>query len=150
MIRVRYEDLIGATETVGRTLCTHMGIAYDPAMQNFHHDQRTRRNAGRTQAWENLAKPVLSDNAQKYKTVLSDADLRYVELRCARFMRAFGYPLETDAGTLSPQAAEAEAKALQRQLSPGEDAHPPSPREAEQRAHRVQIIQRIVARSEAA
>jgi len=150
MIQVRYEDLIGDTEVVGRTLCDHVGIAYDPAMLNFHQDQRTQRNASRTQAWENLARPVLSDNAQKYKAVLSDADLRYVELRCARFMRAFGYALETDADTLSPQAAEVEAKALQSQLSPGEDAHPPSPREAEQRARRAQIIQRIVARSEAA
>jgi hypothetical protein len=150
MICVRYEDLIGNTEAVGRTLCSHVGIAYDPAMLNFHQDQRTKRNANRTQAWENLARPVLSDNAQKYKTVLSDADLRYVELRCAHFMRAFGYPLQTDAGTISPTAAKAEAKALEAQLSPGEDANPPGKREAEQRTRRAQIIKRIVARSEAA
>ncbi|PHS29132.1 MAG: hypothetical protein COA85_02050, partial [Robiginitomaculum sp.] len=150
MIRVRYEDLIGDTEAVGHTLCKHVGIAYDPAMLNFHQDQRTRRNANRTQAWENLAQPVLSDNAQKYKTVLSDADLRYVELRCARFMHAFDYALETDADTLIPKAAETEAIALENQLSPGEAVNPPSPREAEQRARRAQIIKRIVARSEAA
>ncbi|PHS27970.1 MAG: hypothetical protein COA84_02950 [Robiginitomaculum sp.] len=149
MIRVRYEDLISNTEAVGHTLCTHLGIAYDPAMLNFHQDQRTKRNASRTQAWENLARPVLAGNAQKYKTVLSDADLRYVELRCARLMHVFDYALDTDADTLSPTAAEAEFKALVTRLSPGEDVNPPSPREAEQRERRTQMIKRVVARSEA-
>ncbi len=150
IIQVRYEDLIQNTEAQAQALCTHLGIGYDPAMLNFHQDQRTQRNAKRTQAWENLAKPILTGNAQKYKSVLSAAEIRYVELRCASLMRAFDYPLQSDAGAFSPEAAQAEARKLETELSPGEDASEPSPREQHQRDERQKIIKRIVARAGAA
>ncbi len=147
IIRVRYEDLIQNTEDTARALCTHHGLAYDPAMLDFHQDSRVQRNAQRTQAWENLAKPVLSDNAQKYKSILSEADIRYVELRCAPLMHAFDYPLHTDAGAIAPDELASETQKLEDQLSPGEDATPPSKREHEQRQNRQKIIKRIMARS---
>ncbi len=146
IVRVRYEDLIAETEETANTLCKHLDLAYDPAMLNFYQDPRTRRNAGRTQAWENLAKPVQKNNAQKYKSILSDADIQYVELRCAGLMRTFGYPLDSDAASLDPDRAALETQKLENQIMPGEAATPPSKREQEQREQRQHIIDRIVQR----
>ncbi len=146
---VRYEDLIKTTQETSRALCKHLGIAYDPAMLNFHLDQRTRRNAKRTQAWENLAKPVLTKNAEKYKTILTKTDIHYVELRCVSLMQEFGYSLQTDAGSLDQTCAKSLAQTLEAELSPGEDVSTPSAREADQRKHRHEIIERVISRSTA-
>jgi Sulfotransferase family len=146
MVQIRYEDLIENTEQTARTLCKHHGLAYDPAMLNFHQDPLTQKNAKRTQAWENLARPVLSDNAGKYAHVLTPDDIRYVELRCADLMHTFHYPLSSDAADLSAAQRDTEAAALENQLSAGAAAAPPSKREQVQREQRQRIIARVLAR----
>ena len=143
---VRYEDLVGerTVETL-RQLTAALGLSYEEGMLDFHRHLRTQRNARRIAAWANLARPVLKGNSGKYRDVLSEADLRYVELACFPLMNALGYPcdltselpgledLPTQLGQLRPLLAQGRYQV-------GED-------EREIREHRLAAIKRVLGRS---
>lgn len=140
---LRYEDLISEPEISARMLCRAIGIDFDGNMLEYHADDRTRRNADKVSAWNNLAKPVLGSNAGKYKTALSGTDIRCIELSCARLMTIFGYAFETDAASVSPEKARAEIAELLPLVS-GSIASPPSSGgDATMLADRQKLIERV-------
>ncbi len=85
----------------------------------------------------------MNDNAGGYRSSLTGTDVRYIELRCGKLMRHFGYPLDNDVTSGAP--GEAEAERLEPGLSPGryvvEDAH-----EVGIRQRRLEAMQRVLGR----
>ncbi|MEQ8857303.1 MAG: sulfotransferase [Pseudomonadales bacterium] len=140
---LRYEDLIAEPQTHLKALARFMGIAYDDSVLEYYRDPRTRANAERIEAWQNTGRPIMRDNAGGYRRVLSDTDVRYIELRCARLMQRFGYPTESAIDTDAIDRAE--LARLEGQLTPGryqiEDD-----REMEIRKRRLDAIHRVLAR----
>lgn len=90
----RYEDLIADPESVLTGLCQFLGLEFDEEMLAYHQRDSTRKMAGKLDAWSNLARPVMSDNANKYRRVLSSNSIRMVETWLADLMKFFDYPLE--------------------------------------------------------
>ena len=49
----------------------------------------------------------MRDNSGEFENVLSDAEIRYVELRCGRLMKTFGYALRSnDDAVFDPDEVE--------------------------------------------
>lgn len=93
--RIRYEDMVNTPEQALPELCRFLNIPYTPAMLQFHEKADTQANAARIANWENLAKPLLNDNTGKYRSGLSEAEIRYIESHCHEEMQAHGYTPET-------------------------------------------------------
>ncbi len=86
-----YEGLLTDPATELKRAVEWVGLNYEPAMLESHKREQVRRNSKRVHAWENLAKPVMSNNSGKYASILSPQEIEYVELCCHEAMREFGY-----------------------------------------------------------
>ncbi len=88
-LTVRYEDLLGEPEAELKRICAFLGEAYRPEMLTFYQGQvaypTDRRNA------ENLRRPVLTDNTQKWRTQMSARDLRIFEALAHESLERYGY-----------------------------------------------------------
>ena len=139
---VRYEDLLADAEATIRQVCEFLALPYSADMLGFHDDAVTRENARRIGDWANLERPVLRDNSQKYRTALSELEVRYVEALCQTEMRFLGYALDHPPGdptTLEHELVrlEAETPVEPVELSADERAI---------RARRLRVIERICSR----
>lgn len=88
---VRYEDLTADPEAVCRTICSVLGIPFSLNMLDFYKDELTQTNANRVGAWNNLARPVMSNNSRKFAKELSPAEISAIETICFHEMKYFGY-----------------------------------------------------------
>ena len=92
---VRYEDLIENPEEELREICEFLGLKFQKRMLYFHESEQARREAEKTQYWENLSQPVMSDNKGKFYKNLTDYEVRIFESVAAEELRHLGYPLTT-------------------------------------------------------
>jgi len=147
---LRYEDLIAAPETELCKVCAFLGLPFSEAMLRFHEEPSTRVNAARLRDWENLSRPVMSQNKRKYRAALSEAEIRCVEGICRTEMEILSYPLEYQRS--EPVPAEAVLETGPTPDAPdAPDASeaseaPAEGREAEIRARRIEILNRILSR----
>lgn len=86
-----YEELIDRPVELAEKITGFLGIPHDPAVANFYKDDLTRANAQKQGAWSNLEKGVMSDNKEKYRKELTDAEVLAVEKICWYEMRHLGY-----------------------------------------------------------
>ncbi|MBM3618241.1 MAG: sulfotransferase [Alphaproteobacteria bacterium] len=87
---LRYEDIITTPQETLEGLCAFLNVPYSPQMLDFHSKEETKANAARIQNWENLSKPLLAENLGKYRTGLSETEIRFIEATCQEEMRALG------------------------------------------------------------
>ena len=88
---IRYEDLLKEPVMQLKTLCKFLAIDFEPTMIEFHSDPYTNRNAGCAAEWQNLQKPLLKDNYNKYINELTEEEIRYIEGQSVDHMKMFGY-----------------------------------------------------------
>jgi len=141
---VRYEDLLQDTEAKLGTVLSWMDLRYSADILQFHRDKRTRRNASRISAWDNLGTGVMHNNHAKYLTGLSPDEIRYIELRCAHLMRVFDYPLSEADESADEGVRQAQICQLEALLDPGEYALEPA--ESAIRQKRLDTIRKILNR----
>ena len=93
---VRFEDLVTQPERQARRICEFLDVPYTPKMLEFHTDPLVVQNATWNPSWNDLSKPIQSDNRGFYKEQLSEVEIRYVEAVCAEEMEFFGYKRDFD------------------------------------------------------
>ena len=103
---VAYEDLIAHPEDVLSKLCAFLDLGFDPAMLEFHRDERDwfkargrRDNQGQGQndqrAYRNwqIHQPLM-DKRFQWRELLTPDEVARVETECAALMAHFGYQPE--------------------------------------------------------
>lgn len=90
----RYEDLISEPEEILGKLCSFIGVEFDVEMLDFHKGELARRRANTSDLRKNVAKPIMSDNAGKYRTELSEEEIKSIEKRVGQLMGMLGYRCE--------------------------------------------------------
>lgn len=99
-VTVHYEELIASTaDTMSRVL-QEIGETIEDSCFNTNAEKAAE--VAQNPYWKNLAKPVLSDNAGKYREQLSEVEVAIVETTCKDQMLALGYQLETTASWHQP------------------------------------------------
>lgn len=98
---LRYETLIADTERELRRLTSFLGIRFEQSMLQFYELPATGSSADSAAEWKNLAKPLMKNNYNKYKSELSQDEIAFVEEQCREIMPLFNYQAENKAGTLS-------------------------------------------------
>jgi len=102
---LRYEDLLDQPELCVRQICGFLDEDFEPGMLRFHEGREAQTSATLSESWQNTAKPVLSNNAGKYRKHLSTDEVRMVEAVCAPLMQRLGYPLDHPDPRFEPSVA---------------------------------------------
>lgn len=141
---LRYEDLLTTAEKSLHSICQNLKLAFNPEMLAFFQASATRTNARKSKDWQNLEKPLMQKNFNKYSSGLNRDEIRYIESQCAAEMDFLGY--NRDWETLG------DADALELEIEPLEVHEKPEYQklpEAERtmRAKRYEVEKRIKARN---
>ena len=88
---VAYEALVKNPKQVLLPFLTSIGLEWDVGLLNFHSNTQTIANALNQSAWENLSKPVLADNTNKYERELTPDEAKMIERITYFEMLALGY-----------------------------------------------------------
>ena len=111
---LRYEDLLADPEEQLSRLCKFLDLGWTPEMLDFHTRPSTVENSRRLRDWANLEKPLLTANSSKYRSGLSELEIRTVEAVCRKEMEFLGYAPDFDRGdpeSLRTALAEVESGA---------------------------------------
>jgi hypothetical protein len=95
---LRYEDLIGDPERELRRVTDFLGLSFEPALLAHHEAEDSLREAGKTDYWTNLAKPVLSENRGKFRRELLRREVAVFEHVAGSVLELFGYPRVDESG----------------------------------------------------
>ena len=87
----RYEDLLAKPEKVLGGLSAFLGVQFEKGMLEFNQTEYAASLAVAGGPRENLTKPLIADNAAKYRTGLSVEQIRMVEIHVGDLMERFGY-----------------------------------------------------------
>lgn len=94
ILLVKFEDLIKRSEETVYQVCEFLELPYEPGMLEFYKNANVTKNARAVTAWADLAKPIIADNFNNYKTGLSETQIRFVEAYCHKEMESLGYELD--------------------------------------------------------
>ena len=87
---VHYDALLEQPESTLRYVCEFLQEPYDPAMLEFYRNKAAYRTDRRN--LENLRKPIMNDNREKWRSSLSPRQLRLFEAVAGDELERRGYP----------------------------------------------------------
>ncbi len=99
VLKVRYEDLLAAPELELRKICSFIGATYQPEALDYYHSEESHKTALSGVMWENVEKPVIADNFNKYKKELTPDDILIFEQVAGDTLRKLGYSLDLNGST---------------------------------------------------
>lgn len=93
---LRYENLIDHPEDELRRLCDVIGVPFREEMLNYFQSHESERTARAGKMWENLSKPVMASNKEKFLRELSAEQLNIFEQVAGNMLVDLGYRRVTD------------------------------------------------------
>ena len=91
VIQVKYEDLLGQPQKVLGELCSFIGVEYSDVAMEYHQSSESWETANSGLMWQNVVKPVLSDNHNKFLKELSEEDILIFEQVAGDTLEKLGY-----------------------------------------------------------
>jgi hypothetical protein len=92
---LNYETLIAQPETVIRDLCNFLDIAYNDNMLSFYNSHESKATAAAGEMWQNLEKPIMSNNTGKFHKELTSEEIEIFEMVNEDVLKELDYPLFT-------------------------------------------------------
>jgi len=102
LLKLHYEALVADPEATVKRVCAFIGEPFEDRMLRYFETPEARKGGHLSESWTNIRHPVLSQNAGKYKTQLSETEIRAVETVAGEAMQQLGYPLELPPATNEP------------------------------------------------
>lgn len=93
-VSIKYEDLISEPQSTMEKVFAYLKI---PAEPQCFSTNKTNKESQRNPHWENLAKPILSNNSNKFLSELSQEEVAIVESVAKKQMQIFSYEFTTSA-----------------------------------------------------
>lgn len=90
-LSVSYEHLTSEPEATAHRICDFLGVAYRPAMLEYHLTDEARRAASSSNLWGNVTNPVIKNNTRKYLSEASEQDVRIFESVAGHVLDVLGY-----------------------------------------------------------
>ena len=90
-IPVMYENLIRDPENTLRILLHHMGLQFEATMLQYHQTNEAQKTAEAGKMWDNVRKPVMVTNSNKFLSQLSEEDVRIFESVAGDVLQRHGY-----------------------------------------------------------
>ncbi|NVJ70140.1 MAG: sulfotransferase [Alphaproteobacteria bacterium] len=92
---IRYEDLLTDPKMQLTKVCDLFGLEYTDEMLKYHENKLTRANAEKYKFWGNIGQELISDNFNKFKSLLTEKEIAIVERVCWGALQYFGYEATT-------------------------------------------------------
>lgn len=99
LFQIRYEDLLTRPEQTVRNLSEFLHIEFLPTMLSFYENVESYPTDDRNE--QNLSRPLMKDNMEKWRSGMSRRDLRRFEAVAGSTLDRFGYELECPEASLS-------------------------------------------------
>lgn len=90
-IPVTYENLIRDPENTLRILLHHMGLGFEAPMLQYHQTKEAEKTAEAGKMWDNVRKPVMVNNSNKFLSQLSEEDVLIFESVAGETLQRHGY-----------------------------------------------------------
>jgi hypothetical protein len=100
---LKYEELLADAEGVLRRLCAFLGEPFEEGMLAYHRSSEAHTSGSLSISWQNTARPVLTENREKFRTRLTPAEIMQIEAICMAGMKQLGYQLTTPDSVLSSE-----------------------------------------------
>ncbi|MFT2793913.1 sulfotransferase family protein [Serratia sp. T13T92] len=89
---VSYEKLTSEADTTIKGLCNFLEIDYTPSMLESEKSKDAQSVSQKSVLWENVAKPLMTNNFNKFLEKMSAEDIRLFELVAGDILDELGYP----------------------------------------------------------
>jgi hypothetical protein len=96
---IKYEELVSNTELTVQKMCEFLGEEYTPEMLDFYKDKIPYKTD--QQNLQNLARPIITDNTEKWRTKMTDRELRICEAITGSTLDKYGYQKNLESPTIS-------------------------------------------------
>jgi hypothetical protein len=106
ILLLKYEDLISNVEATVRKLCVFLGEPFEEQMLAYHLSGEARKSGALSVSWENTAKPVIRDNANKYRSQLTQKEIMQFEAIAHEEMQELSYRLDNPLELLLQKQSE--------------------------------------------
>ena len=93
--RLYYETLISEPEGTITELCARLGLSYEANMLTFFDQPEANKSSQLSESWMNTGKPILGNNAGKYRSKLTTSEIQDVESIASATMADLGYSCDT-------------------------------------------------------
>lgn len=94
LLHFSYEGLVSNTAALLPHICEFLGLAFEEGMLEFHKTRDAQKSATMHKAWNNLAKPIMTNNFNKFEKALSPEQIEIIERVAYKNMHALGYELK--------------------------------------------------------
>jgi hypothetical protein len=88
---VSYTEMTEETESTLRNLCAFLGIEFKQGMMEFYESQEAKNTAVASSLWENVTKPIMHHNFNKFMKEFSEEQLRIYESVAGNELDELGY-----------------------------------------------------------
>lgn len=88
---VRYEDMIADPEVILREISGFLGIEYQRNMFDYNSSPMAKEMSKKSKDWENLSKPIMADNSNKFRKIMSKNDIKLFESVARKELLVLGY-----------------------------------------------------------
>lgn len=92
-ISLRYEHLIHRPEAEFSRLTGFLGLDYDPAVFRYYESDESKKTSSAGRMWENVTKPILSGNSNKFRSELGEEEILIFEAVAGDMLETLGYEL---------------------------------------------------------
>jgi len=91
VIQVRYEDLLANPVKELRRVCVFIGAEYDAKALEYYRSAESHNTAHAGVLWENVEKPIMRDNFNKFRRELSEEEVLLFEQVAGDTLERLGY-----------------------------------------------------------
>ncbi len=89
-----YENLVQNTPDLLHQICNFLGLNFEEKMLESYKSREAKKSSTMHKAWNNLAKPVMTNNFNKFEKLLSVEQIEIIERVCYKNMDRLGYELK--------------------------------------------------------
>jgi hypothetical protein len=92
-VRIHYENLIHHPQREMKRLSEFLGIEFKPDIFDFYKSEESRSTASAGEMWENVTKPIITDNDNKFIRELSPVEIEIFERIAGEMLTRLEYSL---------------------------------------------------------
>lgn len=90
---LKYEDLLENPVDVTKKICSFINEPFQENMLDYYKTDEAKKSASLSLSWANTSRPVLKNNAEKFKALLSPREKLLFEVTANEEMNKLGYKI---------------------------------------------------------
>ena len=93
-LKVSYENLLHHPKKEMKRISGFLNISLKNEVFDFYHSEESKNTAVAGKMWENVSRPILKNNTNKYKTELTPFEIAIFEKQAGEILKYLGYTLD--------------------------------------------------------